>query len=155
MQSIENSEGLQVEQNLERRLGELEQLVARLEQSDCSITESIQKYSEGMALALECRRYLNELGRRVAVARDKAMQDFQKLEQETNMANGQWNPQMMGNGTPNGTAPNAGAPFMGNPNNPAGAKFNGSNPNMQGNPNQSANSNPGFTPVGNGDDIPF
>lgn len=90
MDAAQEAEGLQAEQNLERRLRELESIVGRLEESNCPITEAIKKYSEGMALALECRRDLNKLTQQIARAREEALQAFKQLEQDEAQNEMQW-----------------------------------------------------------------
>lgn len=90
MDAAQEAEGLQTEQNLERRLRELEFIVGRLEESNCPITEAIKKYSEGMALALECRRDLNKLTQQIARAREEALQAFKQLEQDDAQNEMQW-----------------------------------------------------------------
>lgn len=90
MDAAQEAEGLQTEQNLERRLRELESIVGRLEESNCPITEAIKKYSEGMALALECRRDLNKLTQQIAHAREEALQAFKQLEQDDAQNEMQW-----------------------------------------------------------------
>lgn len=90
MDAAQEAEGLQTEQNLERRLRELESIVGRLEESNCPITEAIKKYSEGMALALECRRDLNKLTQQIAHAREEALQAFKQLEQGDAQNEMQW-----------------------------------------------------------------
>lgn len=90
MDAAQEAEGLQTEQNLERRLRELESIVGRLEESNCPITEAIKKYSEGMALALECRRDLNKLTQQIARAREEALQAFKQLEQDDAQNEMQW-----------------------------------------------------------------
>lgn len=76
------TEGLETERNLERRLQELDQIVKNLEDGNCPISEAIRLYSEGMALALECRKDLNTLTRQVATAREEAIAAFNRLEQQ-------------------------------------------------------------------------
>lgn len=93
MDAVEEDEGVKAEKNLERRLGELEKIVSELEDTDCPITELIKKYSNGMALALECRRDLYVLGRQIALARNEAVRAFKKMDDEEALANEAWRKQ--------------------------------------------------------------
>lgn len=67
--------------NLDQGLLELEALVKELESSNLSIDDAIAKYAQGMELAVACRRSLNDMSRKVAVIREKAMHDINELNQ--------------------------------------------------------------------------
>lgn len=100
-----DQEGMQDEQNLERHMRQLEDTIKLLESDDCPITEAITRYTEGMKLALYCRRDLNRLTRRMMSAREEAFAAFKKLEEEeaaeqaewmaNHDANAPWNPQKL------------------------------------------------------------
>ncbi len=55
--------------SLEERLGELEQLTARLESGELSLDESIQAYTEGMKIAVSCKKSLDEMSEKIAAVR--------------------------------------------------------------------------------------
>lgn len=67
--------------NLDQGLLELEALVKELENSNLSIDDAIEKYAQGMELAVACRRSLNDMSRKVAIVREKAMRDMNELNQ--------------------------------------------------------------------------
>ena len=58
--------------SFEERLEQLEQLTARLENGQLPIDEAIKAYSEGMRIALSCRKTLDEMSQKVEVARREA-----------------------------------------------------------------------------------
>lgn len=68
--------------NLDASLAQLESVVKDLEAGNLTIDEAIDKYSEGMQLAVECRRNLNDMSKRVAKVRQSAMQQINALNQE-------------------------------------------------------------------------
>ncbi len=68
--------------NLDASLSQLESVVKDLEAGNLTIDEAIDKYSEGMQLAVECRRNLNDMSKRVAKVRQSAMQQINALNQE-------------------------------------------------------------------------
>lgn len=134
-----DDQNISTEQNLERRLNELESIVALLEDGSISINEAIAKYSEGMKLALDCRRDLNLLSRKVAEARDEAMEAFsrlakeQKQEQEEWLARSQQRQVQASAPTPNHAPYNPNGPVFGQANMPhVGAPNNQGPMGMQG-----------------------
>ena len=66
--------------NLDQSLQELESLVKELENSNLSIDEAIEKYTQGMKLAVECKRSLSDMSRKVELVRAKAQQEMNALE---------------------------------------------------------------------------
>lgn len=62
--------------SLEERLKQLEELTAKLESGDLSIDEAISVYSQGMDLAVSCKKSLDSLSQKIAVARKKAQQSL-------------------------------------------------------------------------------
>lgn len=85
-----DQEGIQVEQNLELHMRQLEDILKQLEDTNCPITTAIDHYTEGMKLALECRRDLNYLSRRMMAAREDAFAAFKKLEEEEAAKQAEW-----------------------------------------------------------------
>lgn len=67
--------------NLDQGLLELEALVKELETGNLSIDDAIEKYSQGMKLAVACRRSLNDMSQKVAIIRQQAMQEMNELAQ--------------------------------------------------------------------------
>lgn len=67
--------------NLDQSLLELEALVKELETGNLSIDDAIEKYSQGMKLAVACRRSLNDMSQKVAIIRQQAMQEMNELAQ--------------------------------------------------------------------------
>ena len=51
--------------SLEERLEALEQLTAKLESGQLSLDESIQAYTEGMKIALSCKKSLDDMTQKV------------------------------------------------------------------------------------------
>ncbi|MCR5536279.1 MAG: exodeoxyribonuclease VII small subunit [Succinivibrio sp.] len=51
--------------SLEERLGQLEALTARLESGQLSLDESIQAYTDGMKLALSCKKTLDDMTQKI------------------------------------------------------------------------------------------
>ncbi len=66
--------------SLDQGLAQLEAVVQSLEDSNLSIDEAIEKYAQGMELAVSCRKSLNDMSQRVTEVRNKAMQNFNMLE---------------------------------------------------------------------------
>lgn len=73
---MSNENGLK---SLDQNIMKLEQLVQSLEDQNISIDEAISRYSEGMSLAVECRKSMNEMSRRVNQVRMEAKQAMDKL----------------------------------------------------------------------------
>lgn len=59
--------------SLDQSIVELEALVRSLEDPNLSIDDAIAKYAEGMNLAIECRKSMNEMTRKVNEVRQQAM----------------------------------------------------------------------------------
>ena len=68
--------------NLDESLSKLESVVKDLEAGNLTIDEAIDKYSEGMKLAVDCRRSLNDMSKKVSQVRQRAMQQINALNQE-------------------------------------------------------------------------
>ena len=68
--------------NLDESLSKLESVVKDLEAGNLTIDEAIDKYSEGMNLAVDCRRSLNDMSKKVSQVRQSAMQQINALNQE-------------------------------------------------------------------------
>jgi len=51
--------------NFEQAMGQVQQLVATLEQGELPLEESLTQYEQGMQLVNQCRDYLNEAELRV------------------------------------------------------------------------------------------
>ena len=60
--------------SLEERLKQLEELTSKLEEGNLSIDEAISVYSQGMDLAVSCKKSLDSLSQKNTVARKKAQQ---------------------------------------------------------------------------------
>ena len=69
------------EPSLEERLGELERLVAALENGQMSIDEAIAAYGKGMELVLSCRKSLDEMTQKVTFARQKVQKQLEEAGQ--------------------------------------------------------------------------
>lgn len=69
------------EPSLEERLGELERLVAALENGQMSIDEAIAAYGKGMELVLSCRKSLDEMTQKVTFARQKVQKQLEEADQ--------------------------------------------------------------------------
>lgn len=73
---MSNENGLK---SLDQNIAKLEQLVQSLEDQNISIDEAISRYSEGMSLAVECRKSMNEMTRKVNMVRQQAKQAMDEL----------------------------------------------------------------------------
>lgn len=62
--------------SLEERLKQLEELTSKLEKGNLSIDEAISVYSQGMDLAVSCKKSLDSLSQKITVARKKAQQSL-------------------------------------------------------------------------------
>lgn len=62
--------------SLEERLKQLEELTSKLEEGNLSIDEAISVYSQGMDLAVSCKKSLDSLSQKITVARKKAQQSL-------------------------------------------------------------------------------
>lgn len=69
------------EPSLEECLGELERLVAALENGQMSIDEAIAAYGKGMELVLSCRKSLDEMTQKVTFARQKVQKQLEEADQ--------------------------------------------------------------------------
>ena len=58
--------------SLEEKLTNLEELKKKLEQGNLPIDEAIALYSQGMELAVSCKKNLDEMSLKLTVAREKA-----------------------------------------------------------------------------------
>lgn len=70
--------------DLDSDLSRLEGLVKQLEDNSLTIDNAISIYTEGMQLAVECRRSLNQLTQRVTEVRQEAMRAIEQLQAEEN-----------------------------------------------------------------------
>ena len=59
----------------EKALGELEQIVARLEQGDQSLEESLKDYERGIRLERQCQKALDEAEQRINALNDSPAED--------------------------------------------------------------------------------
>lgn len=62
-------------QTIEQRFARLDEIITRLEKGNMSLDESIQAYTQGMELALSCRRSLNDMTQQVEAVQKKAQQE--------------------------------------------------------------------------------
>ncbi|MGN1280749.1 MAG: exodeoxyribonuclease VII small subunit [Succinivibrio sp.] len=58
--------------SLEERLKGLEEITEKLESGELTIDEAIALYSQGMELAVSCKKTLDDLSQKITVARKKA-----------------------------------------------------------------------------------
>ena len=58
--------------SLEEKLTNLEELTKKLEQGNLPIDEAIALYSQGMELAVSCKKNLDEMSLKLTEAREKA-----------------------------------------------------------------------------------
>ncbi len=61
----------------EKALGELEQIVARLEQGDQSLEESLKDYERGIRLERQCQKALDEAEQRINALNESPAEDDQ------------------------------------------------------------------------------
>ena len=66
-----------VTDNFEQQLNELEKIVARMEQGELSLEKSISEFEQGMKIANQCQKTLQEAEMRVKVL----MSDLENGEQ--------------------------------------------------------------------------
>jgi len=62
--------------SLEERLSKLEELTVKLEDGHLSIDDAIALYSQGMELAVSCKKSLDELSQKISIARRNAQQSI-------------------------------------------------------------------------------
>ena len=74
---------------LEERLKELEDLTSKLEEGSLPIDEAIKVYSQGMQLAVSCKKSLDDFSMQIQVARKNA-QDSISLEKYNNQSDDQF-----------------------------------------------------------------
>lgn len=103
------AEGEMSFKDLDEGLALLEQTVKKLEDNALSIDEAIQRYSEGMKLAVACRRSLNQLTHRVSEVRREAMTAIAALESEEEKVKSQLASQLADDGNLAGSDSTAGA----------------------------------------------
>lgn len=60
--------------SLEERLNTLEELTKKLENGNLSIDEAISVYSQGMELAVDCKKSLDNLTQKVETAKKNAQE---------------------------------------------------------------------------------
>ena len=60
--------------SLEERLNTLEELTKKLENGNLSIDEAISVYSQGMELAVDCKKSLDNLTQKVETAKNNAQE---------------------------------------------------------------------------------
>ena len=60
--------------SLEERLNTLEELTKKLENGNLSIDEAISVYSQGMELAVDCKKSLDNLTKKVETAKKNAQE---------------------------------------------------------------------------------
>ena len=60
--------------SLEERLSTLEQVTKKLENGNLSIDEAISVYSQGMELAVDCKKSLDNLTQKVETAKKNAQE---------------------------------------------------------------------------------
>lgn len=58
--------------SLEERLASLEEITSKLENGQLPIDEAITAYSKGMEVALSCRKTLDEMTQKIALAKKNA-----------------------------------------------------------------------------------
>lgn len=57
--------------DFEKTLAKLEQIIARLEEGDLPLEESVKQFEQGMALLKDCQRTLNQAEQKVKVLIEK------------------------------------------------------------------------------------
>ncbi len=60
--------------SIEDKLAELENITSKLEEGKLSIDEAITVYSQGMELAVSCKKALDALSSKIQIARRNAQQ---------------------------------------------------------------------------------
>ena len=60
--------------SLEERLNTLDELIKKLENGNLSIDEAISVYSQGMELAVDCKKSLDNLTQKVETAKKNAQE---------------------------------------------------------------------------------
>lgn len=88
--------------SLEAKLQQLESIVNDLEGKALDIEQVIEAYSQGMQLAVDCRRALNDMDQRVQTIREQSRMELERVNSQQaqgQMMNG--NPPMMNGMNPN------------------------------------------------------
>lgn len=71
-----------MEKKFEDKVKELEEIVNTLENGECDLDESIEKYTKAMKLVKQCDNQLNEIEEKVnkIVMEDGSLEEFKDLE---------------------------------------------------------------------------
>lgn len=67
---------------LEEKFRKLEELTQSLESGTLSIDDAIAVYSQGMELAVDCKKSLDELSQKIEFAKNNAQQALNKSQAE-------------------------------------------------------------------------
>lgn len=72
--------------DFEKTLAELERIIARLEEGDLSLEESVKQFEQGMVLLKECQKTLNQAEQKVRILIEKnrsfEMENFEEQEKK-------------------------------------------------------------------------
>lgn len=70
--------------NLEKSLGELEQIVEQLEEGDIPLEQALKQFEKGIKLSRDCQTALQTAEQRVQVLMQDDLQDFADQEADPN-----------------------------------------------------------------------
>ena len=71
--------------SLEKRLNTLEELTKKLENGNLSIDEAISVYSQGMELAVDCKKSLDNLTQKVETAKKNAQEALSENDKKAHI----------------------------------------------------------------------
>lgn len=66
--------------NLEKSMGELEQIVEQLEGGELTLEKSLAQFEKGVKLSRECQKALTEAEQKVQILLGDELQDFEENE---------------------------------------------------------------------------
>jgi exodeoxyribonuclease VII small subunit len=70
--------------NLEKSLGELEQIVEQLEEGDIPLEQALKQFEKGIKLSRDCQTALQTAEQRVQILMQDDLQDFADQEADPN-----------------------------------------------------------------------
>lgn len=76
------SESRRLRIDLEKALGELEEIVAELESGQMPLEKSLKQFERGVKLSRECQAALKDAEQKVQVLIDRELKDFDTAEEE-------------------------------------------------------------------------
>jgi exodeoxyribonuclease VII small subunit len=70
--------------DLEKALGELEDIVAQLENGQMPLDKSLKQFERGVKLSRECQLALKDAEQKVQILMDRELKDFDTADEEPN-----------------------------------------------------------------------